>query len=155
MPTGGSQYNTLVKNSGTNYDASWGTLPIQGGGTGATSFTANSFVISGGTTTSPLTTQAAVQLSTSGSNVTGTLPVGNGGTGASSLAAGVIRSSGSGALTSGAVLAADIQATEQAKLNAGALYSGGDSTKTVINIYVQSSPPASGMTTGDLYFWWA
>jgi hypothetical protein len=155
MPTGGSQYNTLVKNSGTNYDASWGTLPVQGGGTGATSFTANSFVISGSTSVSPLTTQAAIQLSTSGSNVTGTLPVGNGGTGVNTMTAGILKYVSGTSITSGNKIdvTSDIPITEQAKISAGALYSGGDSTKTSFNIFVQSTQPSTGLTLGDLWFW--
>ena len=44
----------------------WGTLPVAQGGTGATSFTANSVIISGSTTTSALTTRGIKNMTSAG-----------------------------------------------------------------------------------------
>lgn len=149
MPTGGTAGQTIVKSSGTDYAAAWGTLPISGGGTGVTALTGSQFVTtnSGGTA---LTTQASVSLS---SNVSGTLPVANGGTGVTSMTAGLLRYSGSALLSGQTVAASDIPAAEQANINAGGLYSGGVVGGGVFNVFVQSTQPSSGVTSGDLWFW--
>jgi hypothetical protein len=57
------------------------------------------------------------------------------------------------AKTGDAITASQISTAEQANINAGGLRSGGVSGGTVINIFVQSTQPASGMTAGDLWFW--
>lgn len=57
------------------------------------------------------------------------------------------------AKTGDAITASQISTAEQANINAGGLRSGGVSGGTIINIFVQSTQPASGMTAGDLWFW--
>ena len=49
--------NGALYATATNGALSWGTLPVAQGGTGATSFTANSVIMSGNTTTAALTTK--------------------------------------------------------------------------------------------------
>ncbi len=50
--------NGALYATAANGTLSWGTLPVAQGGTGATSFTANSVIISGSTTTAALTTRS-------------------------------------------------------------------------------------------------
>jgi hypothetical protein len=149
-----TSFDASAITSGTIDSARLPTVPVTKGGTGATSLTGNSFVItnSGGTA---LTTTSTVSLTT---NVAGTLPVANGGTGVSSMTTGFIKYNGSAVVSGQPVVASDISATEQANINAGGLYSGGVTTPNAnsisnFNIFVQSAQPSSGVTTGDLWFW--
>lgn len=91
---------TLVFCDGTDAvvgieSAAAGTLPVSGGGTGSTTFTAGFIKSPGGT--GALTSSATVAL---GSEVSGTLPVANGGTGVTSVTSGrIVLGNGSGPLT--------------------------------------------------------
>lgn len=49
VPTGGTTGQTIVKLSSTNFDYDWATLPVVGGGTGATSLTNHGVLIGQGT----------------------------------------------------------------------------------------------------------
>lgn len=89
--TVGAGYSILVFCDGNNNvftgiaSPSVGTLSVNAGGTGATTFTAGFVKSTGGT--NALTSSSSVAL---GSEVSGTLPVANGGTGASSLTSGAL-----------------------------------------------------------------
>ncbi len=58
--------NGALYATSANGALSWGTLPVAQGGTGATSFTASSVIVSGSTTTSALTTRGIYTLSAVG-----------------------------------------------------------------------------------------
>lgn len=99
--TVGAGYSILIFCDGNNnvftgiQSPSTGTLSVNGGGTGATTFTAGFVKSPGGT--SALTSASTVAL---GSEVSGTLPVTNGGTGQTSFTAGsVLLGNGSGAIS--------------------------------------------------------
>lgn len=49
LPTGGTAGQALVKNSAVNFDASWGSVAVPGGGTGLGSVTANALLYGNGT----------------------------------------------------------------------------------------------------------
>ena len=76
--TATSAFTTIRTNNGALYAtsqdgaATFGTLPVAQGGTGTTSFTANSLIISGSTTTSALTTRAITNNSSATAAATGT-----------------------------------------------------------------------------------
>lgn len=98
--TVGAGYSILVFCDGNNNvftgiaSPSVGTLSVNAGGTGATTFTAGFVKSTGGT--NALTSSATVAL---GSEVSGTLPVANGGTGQTSLTSGALLvGNGSGAM---------------------------------------------------------
>lgn len=100
--TVGSGYSILIFCDGNNnvytgiQSPSTGTLSVNGGGTGATTFTAGFIKSPGGT--SALTSSSTVAL---GSEVSGTLAVANGGTGAVSLTSGsLLIGNGTGAVAS-------------------------------------------------------
>lgn len=90
--TVGAGFSILIFCDGNNnvftgiQSPSTGTLAVNGGGTGATTFGAGGFVKSPGGT-SPLTVSSSVAL---GSEVSGTLPVTNGGTGKTTLTSGAL-----------------------------------------------------------------
>lgn len=96
VPTGGTTGQALVKNSGTNYDASWATI----GGSG----TVTSVDVSGGTTGlsftgGPVTSSGTITAS-------GTLGVANGGTNLTSYTTGdILYASGTAALSKLAAVA--------------------------------------------------
>lgn len=58
--------------TGTSGTVTSGTLPVAAGGTGATSFTANSLIMSGSTTTAALTTRAITNNTSNAATTTGT-----------------------------------------------------------------------------------
>ena len=76
LPVGGTTGQPLVKNSSTNYDASWGTLSVAGGGTGATSLTSGGYLKGAGT--SAITSQTGIP---AGDITSGSLSIARGGTG--------------------------------------------------------------------------
>ena len=99
--TVGAGYSILIFCDGNNNvftgiaSPGVGTLSVNAGGTGATTFTAGFVKSPGGT--GALTTAGTVSLA---SEVTGTLPVANGGTGATSFTSGaVLLGNGSGAIS--------------------------------------------------------
>lgn len=131
--------------SGTLSAARLPTVPAANGGTGATSLTG--YVIGNGS--SAMTASSTIPSSA----LTGQVSVANGGTGLSSMTAGFIKYNGSAVVSGQSVAASDIPATEQANIISGGIYSGGVSTGTVVNIFVQSAQPSTGVTAGDLWFW--
>lgn len=147
MPTGGTANQTIVKSSGTDYAAAWGTLPVGGGGTNTSSFPGGSQYVVTNSGNTALTSQATIPFST----VTGTVPVTQGGTGVTSMTTGFIKYNGSAVVSGQPVVASDISATEQASINAGKIRSGATSAGTAITIFVQSGTPTAN-ATGDLWF---
>ena len=89
---GAATFRSLVAADIPNLDTSKltsGTLGVARGGTGAASFTANSLVVSGSTTTAALSVisnASGALYSTGGKPSFGTLPIAQGGTGATSAA---------------------------------------------------------------------
>jgi hypothetical protein len=131
--------------SGTFNIARIPTITPAYGGTGATSLTG--YVYGNGTSTMTASTTIPV------GSLSGTLPVANGGTGLSSMTAGLLRYNGSVLLSGQTVAATDIPASEQAQIISGGFYSGGVTSGSVVNVFVQSAQPSSGVTAGDLWFW--
>jgi hypothetical protein len=135
--------------SGTLSSSRLPTVPTSKGGTGKTSWTANRYVITDGTGAN-LTEQNGVPTS----SLTGTVTVAQGGTGLTSMTTGIIKYDGTNVVSGQKVdVTADLPTSEQVKIHAGGVYSGGLVAGGTVNIYVQSTQPASGMTTGDLWFW--
>lgn len=66
IPTWKATANGAAYATSSNGELTFGTLPIAQGGTGATSFTVNSVIISGSSTTSPLTTRAIKNITAKG-----------------------------------------------------------------------------------------
>jgi hypothetical protein len=76
LPAGGATGKSLIKNSGTDYDASWSTLDVIGGGTGATSLTSGGYLKGAGT--SAITSQTGIPAT---DITSGALAIARGGTG--------------------------------------------------------------------------